>query len=73
MTSRVKQAVEHRINFGDYEGVTLSVSVERDCDEGQEKKTLALLSALLARALEDDVAQARKLAPDDSYIHQWEL
>lgn len=72
MTARVSRAIEHRINFGDYEGVTLSASVAVDCDEGQEQKSLGKLADLLANALDDEIEQARKFATEDSYVHEWE-
>lgn len=72
MSSRVSRAIEHRINFGDYEGVTLSASVEADCDEGAEQKTLGKLADLLVNALDDEIVQARKYAINDSYIHEWD-
>lgn len=71
MSARVSRTVEHRVNFGDYEGLTIRVSIERDCDETQEQKTLAKLADLLDNALDDDLTQARKLAPEDSYVQEW--
>lgn len=72
MTSRVTRYVEHRVNFGNYEGVTVRVSIERDCDEGAEQKTLGKLADLTANALDDDLKEARKFAVSDSYVHEWE-
>lgn len=72
MPSRVSRGFEHRINFGDYEGVVLSVSAEVDCDAGQEQAALAQLADMLTIALNSDLTQARRLAPEDSYIQEWE-
>jgi hypothetical protein len=72
VTSRVTRYIEHRINFGDYEGVTVRASVERDCEPGDEHKTLGKLGDLLSTALDDDLQQASKFAVHESYVREWE-
>jgi hypothetical protein len=72
VTSRVTKYIEHRVNFGNYEGVTVRASIERDCDEGAEQKTLGKLADLLANALEDDLKEAAKFADSSSYVREWE-
>jgi hypothetical protein len=72
MTSRVSRSVEHRVNFGDYEGLTVRATIEADCDVGAEQKTLGKLADLLGNALDDDLKEARKFAVHDSYVHEWE-
>lgn len=72
MTAHVSRSIEHRVNFGDYEGVTVRVHAETDCDEGQEQRTLGKLADILSNAVEDEIVEARKFAVDTSYIHDWE-
>jgi hypothetical protein len=72
MTSRVGWTLEHRINFGDYEGVTTTISIQRDCDEGQEQKTLGKIQDVAANQMDDHIKEARRFATATSYIHEWE-
>jgi hypothetical protein len=72
VTARVSRAIEHRINFGDYEGITLTATAETDCDEGQQQAALGRMADLLANALDDDITQAKKFATENSYVHEWE-
>ena len=72
MASRVRWSLEHRVNFGDYEGITAIISIERDCDEGQEQKTLGKLQDVVSNQMDDHLTEARKFAVDTSYCHEWE-
>ena len=72
MTARVSRSIEHRVNMGDYESVTIRASAERDCDEGKESVALAKLEGLLADQIERELVQIRRLAPSQSYIQEWE-
>ena len=70
--SRASRSIEHRINFGDYEGVTVFVSASADCDEGEEERVLNDLADTLSEALKEEIRQARRFAIRESYIHDWE-
>jgi hypothetical protein len=72
MSSRVRWTLEHRINFGDYEGITTSISIERDCDEGKEQATLGKLQDIAANQFDDHIKEAKRFAVVDSYILEWE-
>jgi hypothetical protein len=69
--SRVRMAVEHRVNFGDYEGTSITASVERDCDEGDEQNDLARVAELLHEAVAEHLLEAAKFAVESSYVHEW--
>lgn len=72
MSSRVTRSVEYRINFGDYEGVTVKATIERDCELGHEESCLRRMEITLNDALDQQLTQARRLAPVDSFIQEWE-
>jgi hypothetical protein len=71
VTAHVRRSIEHRINLGDYESVTFSSAVETDCEEGQEEQALDNLSLVLVDAMSDHIRKAKRLAPSESYIHDW--
>lgn len=72
MSSRVGWSLEHRVNFGDYEGVTTIISIQRDCDEGKEQVTLGKLQDIAANQMDDHLKEAAKFAKGNSYVHEWE-
>ncbi len=72
MSSRVRWSLEHRVNFGDYEGITASISIERDCDEGREQVTLGKLQDIAANQFDDHIKEVKRFAVDTSYINEWE-
>ena len=69
---KVSKRIEHKINLGNYESVTLSAWAELEIPEGIRKETaLDEIDQVLEDALEADIKKACDLADRESYIRDW--
>lgn len=59
--------------MGNYESMTVGASVELEVEDNSSDYTLDLIDATIADALGADLKQARKLASDQSYVHDYKL
>lgn len=68
---KVSKTISHRINMGNYESMTIGASVEVDTTEDEVSRIAALqeIDHTISESLEADLKQARRLAHEDSYVH----
>lgn len=69
---KIIKTIGHRVRTGPYEWVDISTTVEMDsASDAESGQVLTELDAWIDAALEDDLETAKKLAVEDSYIHDW--
>jgi hypothetical protein len=69
---KITKTVQHRVNMGPYESVLVGATVELEVPEGgTNEDTLDEVDQTIADAVEPELRKVRRIASDDSYIHDY--
>jgi hypothetical protein len=72
---RIARSVEHKVNMGNYESVTIGCCIDGEVmEDADEEVVISRLNELVQLAVADDLKKARKATVnDDSYVNEWRI
>ena len=69
---KISKTVTHHIRVGPYESLVIGTAVELELSDNDDTdEALDTIDATINDALDNDLREVRKLAVEDSYIHDY--